>query len=246
VIDGLVHHFFTTHPRDPNIVAAKDLILQIVNELDPIHAVIFGADMNAVPGEPVISELTRTLSDTPAALDPQRCTTLGEPLDYVMYRGPYRLASVEHRCPYGLDLTDHPWHVATLHEQTLRVRLGHYSCVPVGFPVQVTVHADDAHTHAPVSGSVPIAGQGVGKTNTLFTHTFTPTASPGIVSAPGYFDESFSIPLCTLEELKALVQGRAFGIWIGRVRGGGQYWGNDWSDWFRAKAELGIPPDVLV
>lgn len=54
-----------------------------------------------------------------------------------------------------------------------------------------------------------------------------------------------SVPLM-VKSLHTLVQERAFSIWLGRVRGGGRYWGDTLSDWFAAKAELGIPPDVRV
>jgi hypothetical protein len=47
-------------------------------------------------------------------------------------------------------------------------------------------------------------------------------------------------------ELRNEVQDLAFRIWLGRVRGGGSYYGEDWSDWFTARNELGIPPDLSL
>jgi hypothetical protein len=38
------------------------------------------------------------------------------------------------------------------------------------------------------------------------------------------------------------VRTRAFSLWLGR----GRQPGNDWSDWFRARTELGVPPDLSL
>jgi propionyl-CoA synthetase len=45
-----------------------------------------------------------------------------------------------------------------------------------------------------------------------------------------------------LRELRNL----AFAIWMGRVQGGGSYFGHELSDWFTARNKLGIPLDVLL
>jgi hypothetical protein len=50
----------------------------------------------------------------------------------------------------------------------------------------------------------------------------------------------------TLQELRNEVRNLAFAIWVGRVQGGGSYFGHAWSDWFTARNELGIPPDLLL
>jgi hypothetical protein len=50
-----------------------------------------------------------------------------------------------------------------------------------------------------------------------------------------------------LQELRNEVRNRAFAIWLGRVQGGaGSHLGDASSDWFTARNELGIPPDLLL
>ncbi len=49
-----------------------------------------------------------------------------------------------------------------------------------------------------------------------------------------------------LRELRNEVRNLAFAIWEQRVQKGGSYSGDEQSDWFRARNELGIPPDVLL
>jgi hypothetical protein len=52
--------------------------------------------------------------------------------------------------------------------------------------------------------------------------------------------------LSTLEELRDEVRKIAFAIWMGRVQEGGSHFGDASSDWFTARNELGIPPDLLL
>jgi hypothetical protein len=47
-----------------------------------------------------------------------------------------------------------------------------------------------------------------------------------------------------LQELRNQVQNRAFEIWARRLLEGGS--GDEWSDWFAARNELGVPPDLLL
>ena len=49
-----------------------------------------------------------------------------------------------------------------------------------------------------------------------------------------------------LQELRNEVRNRAFAIWVRRVEGGESYFGDEQSDWFTARNELGIPPDLLL
>src|SRR5271166_1746495 len=50
-----------------------------------------------------------------------------------------------------------------------------------------------------------------------------------------------------LQELRNEVRNRAFAIWLGRVQvEEGSHFGDASSDWFRARNELGIPPDLLL
>ena len=49
-----------------------------------------------------------------------------------------------------------------------------------------------------------------------------------------------------LQELRNEVRNLAFAIWMGRVQGGGSYFGDAPSDWFTARNELGIPPDLVL
>jgi len=52
-----------------------------------------------------------------------------------------------------------------------------------------------------------------------------------------------------LQELRNEVRNRnrAFAIWLGRVQAGeGSHFGDASSDWFTARNELGIPPDLLL
>jgi hypothetical protein len=50
-----------------------------------------------------------------------------------------------------------------------------------------------------------------------------------------------------LQELRNEVRNRAFSIWLGRVQAGeGSHFGDASSDWFTARNELGIPPDLLL
>jgi len=60
------------------------------------------------------------------------------------------------------------------------------SSVPISQAIQFTVHAQDASTQVPVSGTVKIAGRDVGSTNALLRHTFSADESNGAVSATGY------------------------------------------------------------
>jgi hypothetical protein len=50
-----------------------------------------------------------------------------------------------------------------------------------------------------------------------------------------------------LQELRNEVRNRAFAIWLERVQAGeGSHFGDPSSDWFTARNELGIPPDLLL
>jgi hypothetical protein len=50
-----------------------------------------------------------------------------------------------------------------------------------------------------------------------------------------------------LQELRNEVRNRAFAIWLGRVQAGaGSHFGDASSDWFTARNELGVPPDLLL
>jgi propionyl-CoA synthetase len=49
-----------------------------------------------------------------------------------------------------------------------------------------------------------------------------------------------------LEELRNQVRNLAFEIWMRRVQESASYFGNASSDWFTARNELGIPPDLLL
>ena len=52
--------------------------------------------------------------------------------------------------------------------------------------------------------------------------------------------------LLRLEELRNEVRNRAFAIWERRVQEGGSYFEDATSDWFKARNELGVPPDLLL
>jgi hypothetical protein len=120
------------------------------------------------------------------------------------------------------------------------------SLVALGTPTQLTVYASDAGTGTPLTGSVLIGGTVVANTGVPFTYTFTSSPGAGVVRVGTYFDTPFSVTVADIQQLRAAVRNLAFGIWLGRVRAGGRYWGDTWSDWFAAKAQLGIPPDVHV
>ena len=50
-----------------------------------------------------------------------------------------------------------------------------------------------------------------------------------------------------LQELRNKVRNLAYAIWSGRVQeGGGSCFGDTSSDWFTARNELGMPPDLLL
>ncbi len=49
-----------------------------------------------------------------------------------------------------------------------------------------------------------------------------------------------------LQKLRNEVRNLAFAIWVKRVQGRGSYFGDAWSDWFTARNELGIPPDLFL
>ena len=49
-----------------------------------------------------------------------------------------------------------------------------------------------------------------------------------------------------LQERRNEVRNLAFAIWMGRVERGESYFGDQQSDWFTARNELGIPPDLLL
>jgi propionyl-CoA synthetase len=52
--------------------------------------------------------------------------------------------------------------------------------------------------------------------------------------------------LTRLEELRNEVRNRAFAIWERRVGEGGSYFEDASSDWFKARNELGVPPDLVL
>jgi hypothetical protein len=100
-----------------------------------------------------------------------------------------------------------PW--PPLHQPQLVVAIQPYP-VPLDTTATVTVHAEDAYTHAAVDGAVKINGQQVARTNLPFsyrfvmqtTRTFDPntgeweielTAPIGTVSAPNYPDASIDL-----------------------------------------------------
>ena len=49
-----------------------------------------------------------------------------------------------------------------------------------------------------------------------------------------------------LQELRNEVRNLAFAMWVERVQGGGSYFGDASSDWFTARNQLGVPPDLLL
>jgi len=49
-----------------------------------------------------------------------------------------------------------------------------------------------------------------------------------------------------LQDLRNEVRNLAYGIWMERVQGGESDFGDEWSDWFRARNELGIPANLLL
>jgi hypothetical protein len=49
-----------------------------------------------------------------------------------------------------------------------------------------------------------------------------------------------------LQELRNQVRNLAFAIWEKRVNGGGSHFGDASSDWFTARNELGIPPELFL
>jgi len=49
-----------------------------------------------------------------------------------------------------------------------------------------------------------------------------------------------------LQELRNEVRNLAFAMWVERVQGGGRYFGDASSDWFTARNQLGVPPDLLL
>ena len=53
-------------------------------------------------------------------------------------------------------------------------------------------------------------------------------------------------PATELQELWNKVQNVAFGNWVGRVPGGGSYFGEALYDSVTARNELGIPPDLFL
>ena len=48
------------------------------------------------------------------------------------------------------------------------------------------------------------------------------------------------------QEPRSEVRNLAFAIWEERVQRGGSYFGDAWSDWFTARNQLGMPPDLLL
>jgi endonuclease/exonuclease/phosphatase family metal-dependent hydrolase len=257
MVDRLVHQLFSTrfdaHNRTDN-VAAHQQAIDLVRRVNPSVPVIFGGDFNATRRTSQMhnfmanSGLTDAFSVLP---DPSPCgpAEAEDRVDYVFYRGPYKVTLMEQRCPWPGEhpVSDHPWIVVGL-EEILALRVDVMPApLPFWKPVELTVSARDGRTGAPVLGRVLIGNAAVADTDTPFTYTFHGTAiTGGVVSVPGYPDTSFAFPFYTLAQLQALVRGHAFGLWVGRVRGGGRYFGDTWRDWFAAKAGLGIPPDVHV
>jgi len=119
----------------------------------------------------------------------------------------------------------------------------------VGTPTTVRVHAQDTATLATVACRVLIDGQDIGATDTDIPFVFQRLDVKATVRPPAgtdYTDVFVSFPIYTSEQLHGLVAASAFASWVGRVKGGGRYFGDAWSDWFAAKAGLGIPPDVHI
>ena len=48
------------------------------------------------------------------------------------------------------------------------------------------------------------------------------------------------------QEPRSEVRNLAFAIWEERVQRGGRYFGDARSDWFTARNQLGMPPDLLL
>ena len=67
--------------------------------------------------------------------------------------------------------------------------------IPIGPTVQLTVHAEDATTHAAVAGQVLIGGQVVGSTNTPFNFAFNSAGVSGVVSAGDYPNRAITFAL---------------------------------------------------
>jgi propionyl-CoA synthetase len=76
-----------------------------------------------------------------------------------------------------------------------------------------------------------------------------PWTMPATVDDPAVLSEiaaTLRMRFSKLEELRNQVQNLAFAIWERRSQQSGSYFGDASSDWFAAREQLGIPPDLLL
>jgi AMP-binding enzyme C-terminal domain len=76
-----------------------------------------------------------------------------------------------------------------------------------------------------------------------------PWTMPATIDDPAVLSEiaaALRMRFSKLEELRNQVQNLAFAIWQRRVRESGSDFGDASSDWFAARNQLGIPPDLLL
>ena len=135
-INSVLYHIFSTrfdHANAGDRKAGMEQGAKMVSKLVPSAVVIFGGDFNEHPTTPnlalfqMFSGLTDAFAKRP---DPDACGGGGgiddfDYVDYIFFRGPYRVADVRLRCPWpGLEsVSDHPWIVVELVPREFDVRL---------------------------------------------------------------------------------------------------------------------------
>lgn len=121
-INNIVHHIFSTRFAPKNspdhtvenalgIAQSVDLVQKIDNRIP----VIFGGDFNAEANSPEMINCASNigLKDAYTELpDPEYCgVDPSKRIDFIFYRGPYRVNVMQYRCPWASENqpSDHPW-----------------------------------------------------------------------------------------------------------------------------------------
>lgn len=118
-VNNRVHHLLSTRFAPHNTpehavenVAGITQAISLVRNIDPQRPVIFGGDFNAEPQTPQMVNFYANsgLLDAYKVLpDPELCSTYR--VDYIFYRGPYKLNVMQQRCswPSSDEPSDHPF-----------------------------------------------------------------------------------------------------------------------------------------
>jgi len=130
LVNGVAHRVFSTRFDTHSYADRKEgleLAVNLIQGLDPGMPVIFGGDFNAhrAWSEYIYFAENSTLTDANVERpDPKMCQDgyyldgppENGPIDFIFYRGPYRVTQTKIRCGEPNFPSDHPWILADLSE----------------------------------------------------------------------------------------------------------------------------------